>query len=148
MAVNYKNVTNRIFDLLVGSDYEVLMGDDDAKKTLDPNSAVRFYIQDLHSMVFLDKAEDKLKLYVSNDQDEDHEHHHLLQLQRREQVPVALHPVLGPEMESQRLPQAPGQHLEHIRCHFGAGAQGFEEVGHWCHLNNIVVTITASVESK
>lgn len=71
MAINYNNVTNRIFDLLVGTDYEVLMGDDDAKKTLDPNSAVRFYVQDLHSMVFLDKSTDTLKLYISNGEDED-----------------------------------------------------------------------------
>lgn len=71
MAINYKNVTNRIFDLLVGSDYEVLMGDENAKKTLNPNEAVRFYIQDLHSMVFVDKQTETLKLYVSNGEDED-----------------------------------------------------------------------------
>ena len=71
MAINYKNVTNRIFDLLVGRDYEILMGDDDAKKTLNPNEAVRFYIQDLHSMVFVDKKTDTIKLYVSNGQDND-----------------------------------------------------------------------------
>lgn len=71
MAINYNNVTKRIFDILVGSDYQVLMGDENAKKTLDSSKAERFYVQDLHSMVFVDKAEDKIKLYVSNMADAD-----------------------------------------------------------------------------
>lgn len=71
MAINYNTVTKRIFDILVGSDYEVLMGDENAKKTLDSTQAVRFYVQDLHSMVFVDKKEDKIKLYVSNGEDAD-----------------------------------------------------------------------------
>lgn len=71
MAINYSNVTKRIFDILVGSNYDVLMGDENAQKTLNPSEAIRFYIQDLHSMVFVDKKEDKIKLYVSNGEDED-----------------------------------------------------------------------------
>jgi hypothetical protein len=47
------------------------MGDEDAKKTLDSNEAVRFYVQDLHSMIFMDKTDDKIKVSVSNGEDDD-----------------------------------------------------------------------------
>lgn len=71
MAINYSNVSKRIFDILIGTGNEILMGDEDAKKTLDSTEAVRFYIQDLHSMVFLDKTSDQLQLSVSNSEDRD-----------------------------------------------------------------------------
>jgi hypothetical protein len=71
MAINYSNVTKRIFDILVGSGHDLMMGDEDAKKTLDPEIAVRFFITDLSSMVFMDKKEDTVRLYISNGQDED-----------------------------------------------------------------------------
>jgi len=71
MAINYSNVTKRIFDILVGSGHDIMMGDEDAKKTMDPGTAVRFFITDLSSMVFMDQKEDTIRVYVSNGQDED-----------------------------------------------------------------------------
>lgn len=71
MTVNYKNVSKRIFDLLTGTDRKFIMGDDSAKKTLNPNEAVRFYVEDLHSLIFVDQPKGKIDLSVSNQADPD-----------------------------------------------------------------------------
>jgi len=71
MTVNYKNVSKRIFDLLTGTDRKFIMGDDSAKKTLNPNEAVRFYVEDLHSLIFVDQANGKVELSASNHADPD-----------------------------------------------------------------------------
>lgn len=71
MTVNYKNVSKRIFDLLTGTDRKFIMGDDSAKKTLNPNEAVRFYVEDLHSLIFVDQPNGKIDLSVSNQADPD-----------------------------------------------------------------------------
>lgn len=71
MTVNYKNVSKRIFDLLTGTNRKFIMGDKDAKKTLDPNEAVRFFIEDLHSLIFIDDKNGEVNLNVSNQSDPD-----------------------------------------------------------------------------
>lgn len=71
MSVNFKNVSKRIFDLLTGTDREFIMGDDSAKKTLDPNEAVRFFVKDLNSLIFVDTTNNTIDLSVSNQADPD-----------------------------------------------------------------------------
>jgi hypothetical protein len=71
MSINKQNVSNRLFDILVGSGNAILMGDDEAKKTLDPNLATRFYLKDKHSMIHYDRSAGNIALYVGNNQQYD-----------------------------------------------------------------------------
>lgn len=68
MSINKQNVSNRLFDILVGSGNAIIMGDDEAKKTLDPNEATRFYLKDKHSMIHYDRSANNISLYVGNNQ--------------------------------------------------------------------------------
>ena len=62
MSINKQNVSNRLFDILVGSGNAIIMGDDEAKKTLDPNEATRFYLKDKHSMIHYDRSANNISL--------------------------------------------------------------------------------------
>lgn len=66
MSINNANVSNRLFDILVGRGNAIVMGDEDGKKTLNPNEAVRFYIKNKHSMVFFDQLEGHIHLSIGN----------------------------------------------------------------------------------
>ena len=68
MSINKQNVSNRLFDILVGTGHAIVMGDEDGAKTLNPNDAVRFYIKNKHSMVYYDRKASLLKLSVGNNQ--------------------------------------------------------------------------------
>lgn len=68
MSINKQNVSNRLFDILVGTGHAIVMGNEDGEKTLDPNEAVRFYIKNKHSMVYFDRKAGLLNLSVGNNQ--------------------------------------------------------------------------------
>lgn len=67
--INMENVSNRLFDILVGCGHAIIMGDEEGKKTLNPNEAVRFYIKDKHSMIFFDRKSRHINLSVGNTED-------------------------------------------------------------------------------
>jgi len=66
MTINFSNVSKRIFDVLTGTNREFIMGDSDSVKTLDPNTATRFYVKDLHSLIFIDNVNSEIQFNASN----------------------------------------------------------------------------------
>lgn len=67
--INPENVSNRLFDILLGHGNAIIMGDEKNKKTMNPNDAVRFYIKNKHSMVFYNRKDGIIELSVGNTED-------------------------------------------------------------------------------
>ena len=62
MAINYEEVSERIFNLLVGSNYDVNLYNAEGKLEINPKECVRFAIAEPEILIRVDHTDETLRL--------------------------------------------------------------------------------------